>query len=161
MQHPPKNVIMNTIKISEESIFLKLNFMKSPFSSYWILWKIRFSLIEFCEESIFLKLNFVKSPFFSYWILWRVRFSHIEFCEESVFLMLNFVKCPKMDSIFPLDRPLASIISYTLSFQINNPWFCKNYRILNFHWNDLTKRTPDVENEVYNESVFLKGIMNR
>ena len=39
-----------------------LNFLKSPFFSYSILWRIHFSHIEFCEKSVFLKLNFVKCP---------------------------------------------------------------------------------------------------
>ena len=39
-----------------------LNFVKSPFFSYWILWRVRFPHIEFREESVFLMLNFVKCP---------------------------------------------------------------------------------------------------
>ena len=35
----------------EESVFLTLNFVKSPFFSYWFLWKVRFSNVEFCEKS--------------------------------------------------------------------------------------------------------------
>ena len=41
-------------------LWMLLNFAKSPFFSYWILWRIRFSHTEFCEESVFLMLNFVK-----------------------------------------------------------------------------------------------------
>ena len=62
---------MNTIKLRvsfsriafcEQSVFLILNFVKSPFFSHWILRRVRFSHIEFCEESVFLMLNFVKCP---------------------------------------------------------------------------------------------------
>ena len=46
-----KNVNMNAIKVCEESVFLKLNFVKSLFFSHWILWEVRFSNVEFCEMS--------------------------------------------------------------------------------------------------------------
>ena len=62
MRHPSKNVNMNTIKFCEEFVFLILNFVKRPFSSCWILRRVRFSHVKFCEESIFLMLNFVNCP---------------------------------------------------------------------------------------------------
>ena len=58
----PQNVHTNTIQFCEESVFLIFNFVKSPFSSYWILWRVRFPHTEFYEESVFLMLNFVKCP---------------------------------------------------------------------------------------------------
>ena len=39
------------IEFCEKSVFLILNFVRSPFSSYWILWRVRFSIVEFCEMS--------------------------------------------------------------------------------------------------------------
>ena len=54
------------IECCEESVFLILNFVKSPFYQYWILWWVRFTNIEFCEESILSIINFVKSVFFRY-----------------------------------------------------------------------------------------------
>ena len=50
------------IEFCEKSVFLILNFVKSPFFSHWILWKVRFSNVEFREMAVFLKLNFVKWP---------------------------------------------------------------------------------------------------
>ena len=44
----------------KRKIWTLLNFVKRLFSSFWILWRVRFPHLEFCEESIYLMLNFVK-----------------------------------------------------------------------------------------------------
>ena len=61
-------ICFSDTEFCEESVFLKFNFVKSPFFTNSILCKVHFSHIEFYEESVFLILNSVK-------------FFNIEFCE--------------------------------------------------------------------------------
>ena len=56
--------VQGTASSEKHETWILLNFERSQFFSFCILWRVRFSHFAFCEESVFLILNFVKSPFF-------------------------------------------------------------------------------------------------
>ena len=67
-KHKKSGILRKWCKLSclysefcEESVFQVMNFVKSLFFQYWILWRVRFSNAEFCEMSVN-GLNFPLDP---------------------------------------------------------------------------------------------------
>ena len=81
-------VHLSLIEFCEESVCLSLNFVKSPFVLYSILWRIHFFSHWICEEEfVFLILNFVKCP-----------------KRDSVFLLNRHLRCEIEYAVWLLDK---------------------------------------------------------